>query len=137
LEEVEMDKHKPPIPRRICLVRDLLDNRLIDRYEEPMGRVDRVVLEIPPNGPPRVVGFETGVPALADRLSTRLGRGVRAIGSRFGLRRGRPVRIAWAKVRCVDIDLQLDANADFSQATIWERWLRKHITSHIPAMKRS
>ncbi len=132
-----MADRKPPIPKRVFLVRDLLDNRLIDRYEEPIGRADRVVLRIPHEGPPRVVGFETGIPALADRLSTRLGRGVRVIGRRFGLRRGRPVRIAWAKVRCIGIDLQLDTNADFSPSTIWERWLRKHVTSHIPAIKRS
>lgn len=117
---------------RVHLIRDVLDNALVDHRHDPMGKVDGLTMELREGAPPRVVAIECGFPVLARRVHPRLERWVRAIGLRWGVRRGRVLRIALKKVRKIDREIELDADADRSPASAWENWLRRHFTSHIP-----
>src|SRR5437763_49343 len=77
------------------LIHDVLDKQILDRHGRKLGRVDGLVIEIDDGGPPRIVGLETGVVALA----CRLGRGVLSLvptGKRGGY------RIPWNKLDLSD-----------------------------------
>jgi hypothetical protein len=114
------------------IVHDVLDKLLVDRNEDPMGRVDGLMIAVDGDNPPRVTTIECGAPVLGDRLHPRIGRIVRAIGRRFGLRRGQPIRIAWSKVKSIGIEVKLDTEADRSASLKWEHWLREHVMRYIP-----
>jgi hypothetical protein len=107
------------------LVRDVLDNRLLDRRKRKMGRVDGVVLSVAPGEQPRVTHLEIGGVTLARRVHPRL--------ARWLARRGRPpYRIPWARVRDVGIDVTVDVDAEKTPALAWERWIREKVIGRIP-----
>jgi hypothetical protein len=116
------------------LVRDVLDKLLVgDERHEPLGRADGLLAELRDGQPPRVIAIELGFPALARRVHPRLERWVRALGRRFGVRRGRVFRVPWRRVRKVEVEIEVArVDPDRSPATAWERWLREHVTRHIP-----
>ena len=58
------------------LIRDVLDNQIVDREGRNMGRVDGIVGELRPGQPVRVACIELGPPTLAGRLHPRLGEWV-------------------------------------------------------------
>jgi hypothetical protein len=117
------------------LVRDVLDNLLVDRNHDPLGRVDGIVLIVEEGKAPRVVQIEAGATAVADRLSRRFGRCVRAMARRWGLVRGRPTRIPWRKILSVGIEVKVDVKADQMPTLAWEHWLREHVVERIPGGK--
>jgi hypothetical protein len=119
----------------LYLVRDLLDDQLVDRNHDPMGRVDGLILCVSEGRPPRVAWIESGIPLLAGRVHRRLGRWARAIARRWGLRHGRPARFPWAKVMRVGIETDLDLKADETPALAWEQWLLARVVRHIPSLK--
>src|SRR2546423_5565046 len=114
------------------LIRDVLDKELVDHAHDPMGMADGILVELREGKPPRVVAIENGFPVLARRIHPRLEVWVRALGRRWGVRRGQVYRIPWSRVKKHDVEIELDAQADRSPATAWERWLRKHLTRYIP-----
>lgn len=117
---------------RVHLVRDVLDNQLVDREGCPMGKVDGIVLVLREGGPPRLAYLEVGVSTLARRISARLGRFAERVGRRWGVRGGEPFRIPWAKVRGVGIDVGVDVDARETPAMEWEKWLKERVVSRIP-----
>ena len=114
------------------LIRDVLDQRLIDRRRRPMGRVDGIVLEVRGRGRPRVVALESGLGTLARRLHPRLVPRVEALERRLGVSDGRPVRIPLEKMRGLGVDLELDVDGNDVDAWSWERWLRRWLVRRIP-----
>ena len=114
------------------LVRDLLDNRMVDRHGRPLGRVDGLVLEQRDGAPPRVVGFESGLVTLARRLHPRLARWTRDLERWLGIAAGDPVRFPIDALRDVGVDVRLDVAASETDARRWEQWLRKHVVGRIP-----
>jgi sporulation protein YlmC with PRC-barrel domain len=56
------------------LVRDLLDQPVVDRNGRPMGRVDGIVLDLRADAPPRVVSIAIGPAVLGERLHRAIGR---------------------------------------------------------------
>ena len=117
----------------IALVRDILDKQLVDPDDEPLGKADGLVVAIHDDGSaPELLSIEVGIPALARRLPRFIERPTRAFARRFGVRHGKPVRIRWSRVTYIDRDVHLALDADRSPTNAWERWLRKHVTSHIP-----
>ena len=114
------------------LFRDVLDNQIVDRHQQKMGKVDGIVVELRNDAPPRLVGLEVGGPTLGRRLHPRLGRWAAALGRRLGIGAGEPYRIPWEKVRDVGIDIDVDLDADETPVLAWEHWLREHIVAHIP-----
>jgi hypothetical protein len=119
----------------VHLVRDLLDKQLVDNRYDPVGRADGVILLVADGSQPRVTCIECGITVSTARLSRRLERWVRAAARRWGLRRGRPTRIPWSKVKKVGIETELDLQADFTPALVWEQWLWEHVVRHIPSLK--
>ena len=117
---------------KVHLVRDVLDNQLMDREECPMGKVDGIVLVLRKGKPPRLAYIEVGMSTLAHRISTRLGQFAERIGRRCGVRRGEPFRIPWAKVRDVGIDVELDLDAAETPVLKWEKWLKERVVKRIP-----
>jgi hypothetical protein len=117
------------------LVRDVLDSQLIDDNMRPMGMVDGLTAELRDNAPPRLAFIECGFPVLARRVHPKLESIVRWLGRRFGLRRGRVMRIAWSKVKFVNIDTKVTVHAERTPAFRWELALREHVVRHIPGSR--
>jgi hypothetical protein len=114
------------------LVRDVLDKQVIDRHSRKLGKVDGIVLELRPDGPPRVAFVEIGLAVLLCRFSPSLGGVVELLERRLGIRGGDPVRIAASKIREAGIDVHVDVDASETEALAWEQWLGKHVVRHLP-----
>lgn len=114
------------------LIRDVLDNQLVDRNQRKMGKVDGIVVELRENQPPRLVCIETGATTLARRLHPRIERWIARLEGLWGARQSQPLRIPWSKVRDVGIDVEVDLVAEQTPALAYEQWLREHIVQRIP-----
>ncbi|MDI5928431.1 hypothetical protein [Rhizobium leguminosarum] len=115
------------------LLRDILDKQLVDRDGVKMGKVDGIVAELRPDGPPRVVAIEVGAIVMARRLGTRPQQWVTWLASRLGGdRHSRPHRVPWGAVRHIYVDVQLDAAVSDTAIFDWQDWLRDKIVSKIP-----
>ena len=125
-------------PDELELVRDVLDEQLVDESNVPIGRVDGIVLVLDddaPNTPPRVEGLESGITVAARRVNQRLAEWTAAVGRRIGLRRGQPVWLEWSAVKSFGIELKADASAQKPEALRWETWLRDRVVRHVPSVK--
>ena len=114
------------------LIRDVLDDQVIDRGSRKIGKVDGLVMVLRKDQPPRLAYIEMGMSTLAYRVHRRLGGWVEALGRKWGVRRGKPFRIPWSKARPLDLDVQVDLDADETPVLDWEKWLDKHIIERIP-----
>jgi sporulation protein YlmC with PRC-barrel domain len=116
------------------IVRDILDQQVVDRDDNEMGRVDGLRLEIREGKAPRIHSLELGGAALARRIHPGLEKWVDGWRQRFNVRKVAVYSVPWSAVmkvseRCVTLDVE----AIESPALDWERWLRKHVIAHIPA----
>ena len=114
------------------LIRDVLDNQLVDRHQRKMGKVDGIVIELRENEPPRLAYIEVGAVVLAQRLHPRLGRWALALKRKTGFGTDEAFRIPWSKVLDIGIDVDVDLTAQETPALNVERWVREHIIEHIP-----
>ncbi len=120
------------------LVRDVLDNQLVDRNGRNIGRVDGIVLELQPGRAPRVAALEQGSVTLARRLHPALGRWWRALAARVFHVRLRPVRIPPSVIRDIGVDIAVDLDADSDRALLArEKWISRHIIGRIPGGARA
>jgi hypothetical protein len=117
------------------VVRDLLDKQLVDRHHDPLGRADGLIMVVADGAPPRLATVESGIGVLGDRLGRPAGRCVRAVARWWGLRRGVPLRIRWAQVVKVGIEVELDLDASATPALAWEHWLDEHVVRYVPSLK--
>ena len=117
---------------RVCLVRDVLDNQLLDARDQNAGKVDGIVLELRQGEPPRVRYVEVGPITLARRLNRRLGKWVARLDARLGDGRGVPIRIPISRVTLDAPSLGLDVAAESTPIMALERWLRRKIVCRIP-----
>lgn len=109
-----------------------MDQKLLDREDCEMGRVDGLVMEIGEHSQPRITHIQIGGttpwmrlhPAFA-RLSARLAR-------MWGPKRTEPVRIPWSRVMTVGRDIKLDVRVRETGAIDWEIWIARHIIERIP-----
>jgi hypothetical protein len=114
------------------LFRDILDTQIIGRREQPMGKVDGIVVEFPDKGPPRVAYVEVGVLTHARRLHPRLGSWVARWLKKRGLEKDESFRIPWAKLVPMSNALAADVDAEETPVMNLELWVRKHIVGRIP-----
>lgn len=114
------------------LVRDVLDQQIIDREARKVGKVDGIVVELLDDGRARVLYLEVGNAVLARRVSDRLGRLYERIRKRLLDHPTPPFRISWKKVRKIDLAVHADIEASSSDAYRLERWLRDHLIAPIP-----
>ncbi len=117
------------------LVRDVLDNQIVDRTQTKMGKVDGIVFEQRDGQPPRLTYIETGFPTLAGRLHPRLAKWVSTVQHHWGAKQSQSYRIEWSKVRDVGTEVNVDLDAKQTPAFAYEHWLQQHIISRIPGGK--
>lgn len=114
------------------IIRDVLDNQLVDRNQRNMGKVDGIVMECKQGEPPRIAYIEVGLPTLARRLHPRLENWMTALEEKWGAKHNKSYRIPWSKVRDVGIDVKVDVEAENTPVLGYEQWLREHIIKRIP-----
>jgi sporulation protein YlmC with PRC-barrel domain len=111
------------------LVCDLLDQPVVDRRGQPMGRVDGLVLDLRDGAPPRVRSIAIGPTVLGERLHPVIGRWVEAIEHRLGISRGRPIEIAMERVsverRHVRADVGMGETAAVAVEQLCRRWIAR------------
>jgi len=120
--------------KKVQLVREVLDQQLVDACDRKMGRADGVVLELRDGAPPRVDHFEVGFVVLAERIHPRLEKWVEALHKRFGVRPNARWNVPFEKMKEMDehkITLDFE-DAMTTPALAWEKWLRDHIVAHLP-----
>lgn len=114
------------------VIRDVLDNQIVDRHQRKMGKVDGIIVELRDGQPPRLAYLETGTATLAYRLHPRFAHWVAVLQSKWGAKQSEPFRIPWEKVLDIGIDVDVDLDAEHSPALAYELWLREHIISRTP-----
>ena len=114
------------------LIRDVLDQQIIDREGHKAGKVDGIALEIRSDGPPRVACIDAGIDVLARRFSTRIERLVQKIHRRFQGEHRKPFQVPWQKVDRVAISAHLDVDCSEYSSSRVEKWLSDHIIGKIP-----
>jgi sporulation protein YlmC with PRC-barrel domain len=110
--------------------REILDQQLVDRTGVNIGKVDSVVLELRDGLPPRVAAVLTGGHLLARRLHPRIEAWARRLTRSWGPKRHDPVRIPWAAVKKIGVDVKVDVEA--GRLMPWEHWVRDRIIGRIP-----
>ncbi len=111
------------------LIRDLLDEEVVDRNGREMGRVDTVVLDVGEGAPPRVVAVELGPAVLAYRVHPTFGRWVAGLEHALGVDRGRPLRIDFSKVIRLRDHVKVDLAFGETAAATVEQRLRRWVSS--------
>jgi hypothetical protein len=114
------------------LVREVLDEQVVDRQRRPMGKADGIILDADPGQPPRVVAIEVGPVTAARRIHPALADWLLRLMRRLGVGTGEPLRVAIARVRSEGINLLVDVDRERTPAFDWERWLRRHVIGRIP-----
>jgi hypothetical protein len=114
------------------LVRDVLDKELLDREDEPMGRVDGLVMDAGESSQPRVTHITIGGTVPWDRVHPALGRMAKRVAQLWGPRQLEQVRIPWSHVTTMGRDIRLDVDAKATGAIAWEIWIARHIIERIP-----
>jgi hypothetical protein len=114
------------------LVRDLLDNQLVDRDKLNLGKIDGIVIHDAQGKQPRVTHLESGALILARRLGPRWERFAAFMTRHFGVRKNPVFRVPWSKVTKTGIDIYLDIDGVKSDAFAWEHWLDDHFIGRLP-----
>jgi sporulation protein YlmC with PRC-barrel domain len=116
----------------VNLTRDILDQQVVDRRGQRMGKVDGVILELREGEPPRIAAIEIGPVTLLRRMHPRLAEWVQRWLRRHGPRSDGTFRVPWSKVLAIGVDLRVDVVADGTAARAWEEWLRDRVIRRIP-----
>jgi sporulation protein YlmC with PRC-barrel domain len=119
----------------VNLTRDILDQQVVDRTGQRLGKVDGVILELRDGEPPRVAAIEIGPVTLIRRIHPRLAEWLGGWLRRHGPRSDGTLRIPWSKVRAIGVDVRVDLIADGTPARAWEEWLREHVVRRIPGAR--
>jgi len=114
------------------LVRDVLDKELLDREEEPMGRVDGLIMHVGKRSQPRITHIAVGGSTLWERVHPVFGRLSRRMSRWWGPKREKEVRIPWSHVKTIGRDIKLDVEGKDTGALDWELWIAHHIIERIP-----
>jgi hypothetical protein len=92
-----------------------------------MGRVDRVVLQVDTDQPPRVTGIEIGLPPLTHRLGRLTGCLADALVCAFGVSEGGAVRLPVAEILDIDKDVRVNVAVGKTAAAAIEQRLRRWV----------
>jgi hypothetical protein len=114
------------------LVRDVMDQKLLDREDCEMGRVDGLVMELGERSQPRITHIQIGGTTPWMRLHPVFARLSARLARMWGPKRKEPVRISWARVISVGRDVKLDVRVRETGAIDWEIWIARHIIERIP-----
>jgi sporulation protein YlmC with PRC-barrel domain len=106
------------------LIRDVLDNQIVDRNQRRLGKVDGILVELRDGKPPLLRYIETGWMTKARRIHPRVARWARRWASR-------PFRIPWESIRDIGVDLEIAQEAAETPLLRAENRLRR-IIERIP-----
>ena len=113
--------------RELLLMRDLVDNQLVDSQGERITKVAGVEAELREDGRPVVRALLVGPGPLARRIGPHVGRLVERItGGR------REVHIPWEWIEDAGPDVKLNVSASATGATHAEDWVREKIIDKVP-----
>src|SRR5919199_2519459 len=113
--------------RKLLLMRDIVDNQLLDSEGERVTKVAGVEVELREDARPMVRALLVGPEPLARRIGPRVGRLVQRItGGK------REVRIPWEQIENIGPDIKLSVLASATGATHAEDWVREKIIGRIP-----
>ena len=115
----------------MLLSKRVLDNQIIDRNKQKMGKVDGIIMELREGKPPRLKCIEVGGTVLARRLHPRLGEWAEQLAKKLG-EGAMPYRIAYAKIKDVGIDVEVDEELEKTSIGALERWLSENVIGRIP-----
>ena len=110
----------------------LLDQQVIDRNDELMGKVDGVVVELRQGKPPRVAALVIGGGTAARRLHAGWAGWLLRWRRRWGPAGDEPLEVPWSKVLRIGVDVKVDLEGPRTSAFAWEHWVRDHIIARIP-----
>ena len=99
------------------LIRDVLDNQLVDRNQRRIGKVDGIVSELRDGQPPTVKYLEVGLVTKARRFHPRLAKWLD--------RWSQPSRIPWAAVTDIGTDVEVALDGRDTSLLNTERQARK------------
>ena len=111
------------------LVRDLLDEKVVDRNGREMGRVDSIVLRIRDGQPPAVAALELGPAVLASRIKPIFGRCISGLERALGVEEGRPLRIPFGKLLDSRDYVKVDLAFGETVAAALEQRLRRWVSA--------
>lgn len=114
------------------LVRDVLDQKLLDREDCEMGRIDGLVMQLGVRSQPRITHIQIGGTTPWMRLHPVFARLAARLAQTWGPKRKDPVRIPWSRVMTIGRDIKLDVRARETGAIDWEIWIARHIIERIP-----
>jgi sporulation protein YlmC with PRC-barrel domain len=114
------------------LGRDILDQQVIDRKGELMGKVDGIVLELRKGMPPRVARLVIGGGTAARRIHPGFAAWLLRWRRRWGPPDDQPLEVPWSKVLKIGIDVKVDLEAEDTPALAWERWVRNRLIGRLP-----
>ncbi|MFL6089678.1 MAG: hypothetical protein ACJ71Z_06010 [Aeromicrobium sp.] len=97
----------------------LLNRTVTDRNDVPIGIVDDLEIDLAGAGRPVITHLDVSSGVLAP---LRRGRG----------RADLTERVQWGSIAAIEAALRLTVSRDDVKTTERERWLRKHVISHIP-----
>jgi sporulation protein YlmC with PRC-barrel domain len=110
----------------------ILDQQVIDRHDQQMGKVDGVVVELRKDQPPRVAVLVIGGGTAAERVHPGWARWLLRWRRRWGPRNDGPLEIPWSKVLKIGVDVKVDVGAEPTSAMAWEHWIRDYVIGRIP-----
>jgi sporulation protein YlmC with PRC-barrel domain len=110
----------------------VLDQQVIDRKGELMGKVDGIILEVRQGNPPRVARLVIGGGTAARRVHPGFAAWLLSWRRRWGPKDDQPLEVPWSKVLKIGMDVKLDLDAERTPALAWEHWVRDHIIGRLP-----
>jgi sporulation protein YlmC with PRC-barrel domain len=110
----------------------LLDQQVIDRNGEPMGKLDGITIQLRQGKPPKVLHLVLGGGTAARRLHPGFADWLLRWRRRWGPQHDVPFEVPWSKVLKVGIDVKVDLDAERTPALAWEHWVRDRIIGRIP-----
>lgn len=116
---------------------DLLDRQILDRNDEPVGKVDDVELSDPSEGAPRLIALLLGPQAYGQRLGGRLGTWIASTAVRLA-GTDAPIRIPIETVADIGVSIKLKVSVEeVERAQRLDHWLRDHLIDRIPGARRA
>jgi hypothetical protein len=109
------------------LVRDVLDQQIVDGNGRPAGRVDGIVLDVRNDQPPRVVAIMVGPVVLGERLHATVGRWIEAVQHGFGAET-RSTAIPWSDIQFLADRMTVQVTDDAPASALenrLRRWMRR------------
>jgi sporulation protein YlmC with PRC-barrel domain len=110
----------------------LLDQQVVDRNGELMGKVDGILLQLRKGKPPRIAKLAIGGGTAARRIHPRWADWLLRWRRRWGPPYDIPLEIPWSQVLKLGIDVKVALDAERTPALSWEHWIRDHIIGRIP-----